>query len=183
MSDWNAVLYRGVVGRTTKYTLRGEQTMTVSAMVARLEAAAGGRNAAARLSGVPRSSFGRIARGAKPTAANVDLLRLAVRRVRLSEVRETFLRAQPIVGAHVELTVSKDVRDRVIQVDRWATDKTFVNRIVDAWLATDDGGALEELLHPITMADGMPNGVQVTDLYEVRFFRTLRQFNEWKRWL
>lgn len=163
-------------GALSSGRMPGGEAVTIPAVVRELERVHGSPSAAARAAGVPRSTWGHIKRGRRPSAANLGRLRDAQRAWRMRHA--AVFRTAPGIVLHARVDISSDHRTRPLQVGRW-TDGFARRRfdavqpaMVDAWLAGDDARAARLFESVVEQALGLIPGTFAmhVDVRDVRFF-------------
>lgn len=171
-------LYRALTGGRSPRT----EGLSVAAMVGEVERFAGSGRAAARLAGVPESTWRglRAGRVASPKEPTVNALRRAQRRVRLSRGREARIRNGAPFGVRGTVVVSSDVRpERPLVISGWkAWDAMAAGSMLDKWLQGDDAGAEQVIRDAI--AQEVP-GMRVEQTDEVRVFATDAAADVWRQ--
>jgi hypothetical protein len=140
--------------------------------------------AAARFAGVPRSSWRRWVRGARPTARAFAALQSAQRRVRLPREREKWMRHGHIVVRGI-LAFSDDTTPFKRLVTGWPKIPNAMpdeqsagmqSRILDAWLSADDLRAVDMLMRPLHAGLNYHAGhdirIHVVDITSIGWYRT-----------
>jgi hypothetical protein len=174
-------LYVGIVDG--KYSPDTEST-DPRVIIANLRAAFPSETAAAKFAGVPRSSWRRWAKGARPNPRGFAALQAAQRRVRLPRERERWMRQGHIV-VRGWLRFSDDaVRfNRLVtgwgQLPKARPDQQpagMQSRILDAWLAANDVVAVDALMSVVAAGvshhagkDINPQAVEITS---IRWYKT-----------
>lgn len=174
-------LYEGITDN--KYSPSSEST-DPRVMIANIRAEFPSDTAAAAFAGVPRSSWRRWARGARPKARGFAALQAAQRRARLPRERERWMRqGHIVVRGWLAFSSDRERFNRLVtdwgQIPHGAPDVQpagMQSRILDAWLAGDDVGAVDALMRVILAGlqhhAGKGIQVQVADITSIRWYRT-----------
>lgn len=139
---------------------------------------------AAAFAGVPRSSWRRWARGARPNRRGFVLLQAAQRRVRLPEERERWMRdGHIVVRGWIVFSDSAEPFKRMVtgwgHIPGGAPDEQpagMQSRILDAWLAVNDVLAVDSLMRVVLAGlnyhAGKTIAAHVSDITSIRWFKT-----------
>lgn len=153
-------------------------------IIANLRAAFPSETATARFAGVPRSSWRRWAKGARPNPRGFAALQAAQRRVRLPRERERWMRQGHIVvrgwiGFSDDLVRFNRLVTGWGQIPQARPDQQpagMQSRILDAWLAANDVAAVDALLSVVTAGinhhAGKGVSIQVASITSIRWYKT-----------
>jgi hypothetical protein len=174
-------LYQGITDG--KYMPDSEST-DPRVIIANLRAVFPSETAAARFAGIPRSSWRRWIRGARPNLRGFAALQAAQRRVRLPRDREAWMRQGHIV-IRGWLLFSTDAERFNRLITDWphipkaparAQAAGMQSRILDAWLAGNDVAAVDALMSVVTAGVSFHAGkgvdVKAIDITSIRWYRT-----------
>lgn len=174
-------LYIGIVDG--KYSPDTEST-DPRVIIANIRAAFPSETAAARFAGVPRSSWRRWTKGARPNPRGFAALQAAQRRVRLPRERERWMRQGHIlVRGWLKFSNEAERFNRIVTgwgpVPNGRPEQQpagMQSRILDAWLAANDVAAVDALMSVIAAGiseyagKGIP--VQVASITSIRWYKT-----------
>lgn len=170
-------LYTGIVDNPA-YTLGNEQHAPAD-IVAALRPLYPSESAAARELGIPRSTWRRWARGARPTAAGFAALQAAQRRARLPREREAWMRSGHIVLiARIRFSDQVEIFPRLIS--GWpsvpgapanAQPDGMQSRILNAWLRADDVSAVDTIMEVVVAGTSVDNA-QLVDVISIQWYPT-----------
>jgi len=146
-------MYRAMTGGRSPHTELGGERAVLGRVMDEITRATGGTaTGAARATGVSARAWSHWRSGdRKPTAKSLGLLRGAQRRLRASSRKVAGMRSGEVtVAIHAVVAISSDVRDRVININRWLPANRDPSNVtapaVDAWLRGDDAGAVAPLM-------------------------------------
>ena len=174
-------LYEGIVDYKSRLS---SEASDPRGMIANIRAEFPSEAKAAAFAGVPRSSWRRWARGARPSARGFAALQAAQRRVRLPREREKWMR-----HGHIVVRGWLAFSDETERFNRLVTDWPQIpggppevqpagmqSRILDPWLAANDIAAVNALMSVVVAGLQYHAGggiqVQVADISSIRWYRT-----------
>lgn len=175
-------LYIGIVDG--KYPPDREST-DPQVIIANLRAVYPSESAAAKAAGIPRTSWRRWARGARPNPRGFTALQAAQRRVRLPRERERWMRqGHIVVRGWLAFSNQTERFDRLVtgwgpipKARREQQPAGMQSRILNAWLAANDIAAVDALMSVVTAGidhyAGKPGvNVQVVSISSIRWYKT-----------
>lgn len=160
------------------------EATTPAGIIAALRPLFGSESAAARFAGVPRSSWRRWARGARPEPRGFAALQAAQRRVRLPRERERWMRhGHIVVRGRLAFSDTEEPFKRMPtswpQIPNALPDEQpfgMQSRILDAWLAGNDLSAVDMLMRPLHAGLNWHAGttvrIHVVDITSIRWYKT-----------